>query len=133
MEYGKHTSCSRESHESLRCLIYENNDCDEFHHNHFDIFSRHDAARICMFGDDPRHKFPPIFSCRPFQSKPSCTLQDHICIMLAMVLLQSIGLLHPRLEQRSSLRMYHDILVTVSPSFNYPYLCRNNRQIRNDV
>ena len=110
MEYGARTSYSRESDESLRCFIYENVDCDKFYHHHFDIFSRHVAARICMFGDFIIN----FHSCRPFKSKPSCTVEDHICLMLAVVLLQSIGLLHPQTEQRSSLRMYHDILVIAS-------------------
>jgi len=44
-------------------------------------------------------------------SKPSCTLKDHMYLMLAVVLLQSIGLLSPRPEQRPLSRVYHEILV----------------------
>ncbi|KAF8810980.1 hypothetical protein BYT27DRAFT_7090364 [Phlegmacium glaucopus] len=44
-------------------------------------------------------------------SKPSCTLKDHISLMLAVVLLQSVGLLQPRPEQRSLTRMYHELLL----------------------
>ena len=60
----------------------------------------------------------------PFQLKPSCTLKDHICLMLAVVLLQSIGLLQPQAEQRSS-RVYHDLLVAVC-LVPFLYLCSNN-------
>ncbi|KAF9046217.1 hypothetical protein BJ165DRAFT_1345120 [Panaeolus papilionaceus] len=44
-------------------------------------------------------------------SKPECTLKDHMCLMLAVVLLQSTGLLQPRPEQRGIAKIYHDILV----------------------
>ncbi|KDR83171.1 hypothetical protein GALMADRAFT_239005 [Galerina marginata CBS 339.88] len=44
-------------------------------------------------------------------SKPTCTLKDHMCLILAVVLLQSIGLMQPRPDQRALSRMYHDILV----------------------
>ncbi|KAF8891958.1 fungal-specific transcription factor domain-containing protein [Gymnopilus junonius] len=44
-------------------------------------------------------------------SKPTCTLKDHIGLILAAVLLQSIGLLQSRPDQRALSKVYHDILV----------------------
>jgi len=36
-----------------------------------------------------------------------------MCLMLAVVLLQSIGLLSPRPDQRTLSKMYHEVLVMV--------------------
>lgn len=44
-------------------------------------------------------------------SKPCCSLKDQVFLILAAVLLQSIGLLRPQSHQNSSTKMYHGILV----------------------
>ncbi|PPQ68789.1 LOW QUALITY PROTEIN: hypothetical protein CVT25_008867 [Psilocybe cyanescens] len=44
-------------------------------------------------------------------SKPNCTVKDLMNLILAVVLLQSIGLLQCRPDQRALSRVYHEILV----------------------
>ncbi|KAF8962958.1 fungal-specific transcription factor domain-containing protein [Flammula alnicola] len=44
-------------------------------------------------------------------SKPSCTLKDHMGLMLAVVLLQSIVTFQPRPDQRMLSKLYHEVLV----------------------
>lgn len=50
------------------------------------------------------------------QSRQGCTLKDQICLVIAVVLLQSIVLVQPRPDQRELTSMYHEILVMVSSS-----------------
>jgi hypothetical protein len=52
-----------------------------------------------------------------FQSRQGCTLDDQICLVLAVVLLQSIGLVKPRPDQRALTSMYHENLVMVRNLF----------------
>ncbi|KAH9480832.1 Zinc finger protein klf1 [Psilocybe cubensis] len=44
-------------------------------------------------------------------SKPTCTLKDHMNLILTVVLLQSIGLIQCRPDQRALSKVYHEILV----------------------
>ena len=48
------------------------------------------------------------------QGKETATLSDRICTILAVTLLQTLGLFHQHPEQRSTAMMYHSMLVTVS-------------------
>jgi len=62
----------------------------------------------------PRMNFSPLL----LQGKETATLSDRIYAILAVVLLQALGLFHQHPEQRSDAVVYHSILVSASfPSF----------------
>ena len=48
------------------------------------------------------------------QAKETATLSDRIYTILAVTLLQTLGLFHQHSEQRSTARTYHSMLVSVS-------------------
>lgn len=48
------------------------------------------------------------------QAKDTATLSDRICTILAVALLQTLGLFHQHSEQRSTAMTYHSMLVSVS-------------------
>jgi hypothetical protein len=57
------------------------------------------------------------------QAKETATLSDRIYTILAVALLQTLGLFHQHSEQRSTAMTYHSMLVSVSfpvvPRFDY--------------
>jgi len=54
------------------------------------------------------------FSPRYLQAKESASLSDRICVILAVALLQTLGLFHQHSGQRSTTMTYHSMLVSVS-------------------
>ena len=54
------------------------------------------------------------FSPPRFQTKETATLSDRIYTILAVALLQTLGLFHQHPEQRSTAMTYHAMLVSVS-------------------
>ena len=55
-----------------------------------------------------------VFSPLNVQAKETATLSDRIYTILAVTLLQTLGLFHQHSEQRSTAMTYHAMLVTVS-------------------
>ncbi|CAA7262767.1 unnamed protein product [Cyclocybe aegerita] len=51
-------------------------------------------------------------------SKSTCTLKERMLLILAGILLQSIGLLSPRADQRSLFKAYHEVLVMMIRKIN---------------
>ena len=54
------------------------------------------------------------FSPLHFQAKETATLSDRIYTIMAVALLQTLGLFHQHPEQRSTAMTYHSMLVSVS-------------------
>lgn len=59
------------------------------------------------------------------QTKETATLSDRIYTVLAVALLQTLGLFHQHSEQRSTAMTYHSMLVSVSPPVVPRFECVN--------
>ena len=60
------------------------------------------------------------------QAKETATLSDRIYTILAVALLQTLGLFHQHPEQRSTAMTYHSMLVSVSLPIAHRLDCANN-------
>jgi hypothetical protein len=56
--------------------------------------------------------FVPVADC--WQTRRPCDPNDHVYLILAVVLLQNIGLFHQNREQRASSTIYHGMLIMVN-------------------
>ena len=104
------TAASHWGHASLRRSLREDACGERLRCFNFSAGAGSSGGSIRACG---RHCFRNIFSPPRSQAKETATLSDRIYTILAVTLLQTLGLFHQHAEQRSTAMLYHSMLVAV--------------------
>ena len=111
MDPKPNTAAPRWSVAGVRRALPEDARGERLHHFNFSPgagpFGR--SIRKCRRVNH-RNRLSPLH----FQAKETATLSDRIYTIMAVALLQTLGLFHQHPEQRSTAMTYHSMLVSVS-------------------
>jgi len=108
---GPNATASSWGDAGVRRSLREDARSERLHHFNFGPGTGSVGGSICMCGRLSSQNRPLTPT---LQAKETATLSDRIYTILAVALLQTLGLFHQHSEQRSTSMTYHSMLVAVS-------------------